>query len=152
MESGKQELLKKRNDGFDDFYDSMLSGLVEFVDVLGISPPHEVLKHAVQFVPLVAQATHQMPVESGDHKVWFVTRMTYFVGEVFVQKFGGCWFVNDAPESRYFARYVVGQFKRDAKSSAMIDPYEIALAYVDGALPRDLEALLGEVEVALRAY
>lgn len=150
MTSDQVELLRKRKDDFDSFYKSLLSGLVEFVGLLGISPAHEVLKKAEQFISLVERATQGMAVESQEDRAWLITRAGYFIGEVFVQRFAGCWFVDELPETKYFARYVVGKFGVGIKSNAMIDPFEIATAYVDGALPRNLGGLFGEVEAALR--
>ena len=149
MNSDQVELLRKRKDDFDNFYQSLLPALVEFVGLLGISPAHEVLKKAEQFIPLLERATQVMAVEGQDDRVWLITRMGYFFGEVFVQRFGGCWFVDDLPDTKYFARYVVGKFGVGINSNAMIDPFEIATAYVDGALPRQLDGLLNEVQVAL---
>jgi hypothetical protein len=150
MTPDQAELLRKRKDDFDSFYKSMLPALVEFVGLLGISPAHEVLKKADHFVPLVERATQGMALESQEDRVWLITRAAYFVGEVFVQRFAGCWFVNELPDTKYFARYVVGQFGAGTESNAMIDPFEIATAYVDSAIPRNLGGLLNEVEVALR--
>ena len=150
MTPDQVELLRKRKDDFDSFYKSLLPALVEFVGLVGISPAHEVLKKAEQFVPLVERATQGMAVESQEDRAWLITRMAYFIGEVFVQRFGGCWFVDELPDTKYFARYVVGKFGAGINSNAMIDPFEISTAYVDGVPPRNLGGLLGEVEAALR--
>jgi hypothetical protein len=150
MNFDQVELLQKRTDDFDSFYQSLLPALVEFVGSLGVSPAHEVLKKAEQFVPVLERATQGMAVEGQEDRVWLITRMAYFIGEVFVQRFAGCWFIDDLPDTKYFARYVVGKFGAGIKSNAMIDPFEIAAAYVDGAIPRNLGGLLNEVEVALR--
>lgn len=151
MNSDQVELLRKRKDDFDSFYQSLLPGLVEFVELLGISPAHEVLKKAEQFVISLDRATQSMAVESTEDRIWLITRMAYFVGEVFVQRFSGCWFVDELPNTKYYARYVVGQFRQSVNSNAMIDPFEIATAYVDSSLPRNLVELLNEVDAALRS-
>lgn len=150
MSPDQIKLLQKRTDDFEAFYRSLLPALVEFVGLLGISSAHEVLKSASQFNQLVERATQNMVSESDEDRVWLITRMAYFIGEVFVQRFGGCWFVDELPDTKYFARYVVGKFGFGIKSSAMIDPFEIATAYVDGPSPRNLNELLSSVEVALR--
>jgi hypothetical protein len=144
------KLLQKRTNDFEVFYKSLLPALVEFVGLLGISPAHEVLKNAAQFSHLVERATQNMASESEEDRSWLITRMAYFIGEVFVQRLGGCWYINDIPDTKYFARYVVGKFGDGIKCSAMIDPFEIATAYVDGPSPRNLNELLSSVEVALR--
>jgi len=149
MNSDQIELLRKRKDEFDSFYQSLIPSLVEFVGLLGISPAHEVLKNAEQFVPLLGRATQDMAVQGQEDRMWPVTRMAYFIGEVFVQRFSGCWFVDELPDTRYFAHYVVGKFGAGIRTNAMIDPFEISTAYVDGALPRNLGGLINEVELAV---
>lgn len=149
MSPDQVKLLQKRMNDFEGFYKSLLPSLVEFIGLLGISPAHEVLKSAAQFSPLVERATQNMVSESEEDRVWLITRMAYFIGEVFVQRFGGCWFVDELPDTKYFAHYVVGKFGAGIKSNAMIDPFEIATVYVDGPFPRNLNELLSSVEVAL---
>jgi hypothetical protein len=60
-----------------------------------------------------------------------ITRLGYFVGEYCVQKYSGCWFVDDLGGSRYFGRYVAGRFASVANESAMVDPFLVAQEYVD---------------------
>lgn len=141
--------LERRKAAFDGFYEQLIPALVEFVGRLGIQPAHEVLNQAAQYVPHVSTAVRDLAVEDGQDRVWLLTRMGYFIGEYFAQKYGGCWYVNDIEGSRYFARYVVGRFSRLDASSAMIDPFEVAQAYVDTKPPRQLEALISEVEAEL---
>jgi len=54
--------------------------------------------------------------------------------------------VNETPGSRFFGRFVVGKFRAH---EGMIDPFEIAVAYVDQACPRDLTGLLADIEVGM---
>ena len=142
-------MLIKRKAGFDAFYNELIPALVDFVRRIGIQPAHEVLNHAVQYAPYLARALRDMEVDEEQDRMWLLTRMGYFIGEYFVQKYGGCWYVNDVEGSRYFARFVVGQFARIDKQSLMVDPFEVAQVYVDARAPRDLDVLLSEVEVQL---
>ncbi|MGE8453063.1 MAG: hypothetical protein ACN6OP_21085 [Pseudomonadales bacterium] len=142
-------MLEKRKSEFDLFYKELIPALVEFVGRLGIQPAHGVLNHAVQYAPYLTSALRDMTVDDEQDRTWFLTRMGYFIGEYFAQKYGGCWYVNDAEGSRYFARFVVGRFARIGKPDVMIDPFEIAQAYVDVKAPRQLDALLSEVEAHL---
>jgi hypothetical protein len=45
-------------------------------------------------------------------------------------RYPGCWFVNDLPDSRYFLKLVVGQFQQLPNVHAQIDPFDIAYAYM----------------------
>ncbi|WP_426321947.1 hypothetical protein [Pseudoduganella sp. R-43] len=141
--------LEKRKAGFNEFYGELMPVLVDFVGKLGIQPAHEVLNHAAQFAPYVEQALQDMLVADEGDRAWLLTRMGYWVGEYFVQEFGGCWFVNDIPGSRYFSRYVVGKFAKAKDQAMMIDPFEIAASYVDTPPPRRLTALLAAVAAEL---
>ncbi|SAI69308.1 Uncharacterised protein [Bordetella ansorpii] len=83
-------------------------------------------------------------MESDSDRSWLLARTAYFIGEYFVQKFSGYWFVNATYGSRYFARYVVGGFS--VATGEVIDPFEMATVYVDTPATRDLNALIIDVE------
>ncbi|WP_155739124.1 hypothetical protein [Ralstonia solanacearum] len=143
------EPLENRKSGFDGFLNELMPVLVDFVGKLGIHPADGVLKHAVQFVPYLSQALQTMLVTDDQDRTWLLTRMGYFVGEYFVQKYGGSWYVNDVRGSRYFGRYVVGRFVSPHGQMSMLDPFLVAQAYVDTSVPRQLERILEEVEAEL---
>jgi hypothetical protein len=149
MVSEEKMLLEKRKAGFEEFYRALIPSLVEFVGKMGISPAHEVLKHAVQFAPNLDHALKNMAIADDQDRSWLILRMGYFIGEYFAQKHGGGWYVNEIQGSRYFARYVVGQFSRLGSAALMIDPFQIAQSYVDSPVPRRLEELLAEVDAEL---
>lgn len=136
--------LEERRAAFGQFYQEMLPVLVDFVGKIGINPAHEVLNHAVEFAPWVANALDGMEVCDEDDRLWLLTRLGYFVGEYFAQKYKGCWYVEDRSASLSFARYVVGRF--DGIKDAVIDPFEIAKEYVDSPLPRQLQDKLATME------
>lgn len=149
MTSEKVLLLEKRKAGFDEFYQSLMPTLVDFAGRMGINPGHEVLKNATQFAPYLDNALQNMAVADDRDRVWLLTRMGYFIGEYFAQKYGGCWYVNEISGSRYFGRYVVGQFVSLGNAALMLDPFEVAQVYIDSPIPRQLDSLLKEVDVEL---
>jgi len=142
-------LLKERQEGFLDFYKALIPTLVEFVGLMGVQPSHEVLKHAVRIAPYLDKSLKDMLIGGGEERTWLLLRMGQFIGEYFVQKYDGCWYVNDIVGSRYFARYVVGQFAALGNKMPMLDPFLIAQGFVDAPVPRNLEALLREIDVEL---
>lgn len=142
-------LLEKRKSGFDKFYKELIPTLVDFVGKLGINPAHEVLKNAIQFAPYLDNALQNMAIADEEDKVWLLTRLGYFIGEYFAQKYGGCWYVNEMQGSRYFGRYVVGKFSRLRNASLMLDSFQIAQAYIEEQMPRQLQKLLNEVDAEL---
>ncbi|PMQ16906.1 hypothetical protein [Janthinobacterium sp. AD80] len=102
--------LSARQANFTVFHQELAQVLVDFIGRIGIEPAVPVLKQAAQYVPLVEQALRDMAVADEADRTWLTARIAYFVGEVFVQQYDGCWYVNDAPGSPLHARYVVGKF------------------------------------------
>jgi hypothetical protein len=149
MESANLILLERRREGFETFYSELMPCLVDFVGKMGVQPAHMVLTQAAAYAPILEEALQNMAVADDDDRDWIVARMGYFIGEYFVQQFAGCWMVNDIPESRYFARYVVGRFE-GAKNLAMsIDPLEMAINFVEAPMPRRLQSLLDAASLEL---
>lgn len=142
MDSTNRTLLDRRRAGFDDFYNELMPCLVDFVGKMGVNSAHMVLNQAAAYVPLLEVALQNMEVADDDDHDWLTARMGYFIGEYFVQRFDGCWTVNDSPESRFFARYVVGRFEGAANLEISIDPFEMAACYVGAPVPRQLGDLL----------
>jgi len=149
MTAEEINLLEKRKMGFDGFYKELIPVLVEFVGQMGVTPAHEVLKNAVQFAPYLGRALQNMAIANEQDRVWLLTRLGYFIGEYFAQKYSGCWYVNETQGSRYFGRYVVGRFTRLNSDALVLDPFQIAQTYVDEQMPRQLENLLTEVDAEL---
>ncbi len=143
------ELLKKRIDGFDEFYEALIPSLVEFVELMGIQPAHEVLRNAVSFAPLLDKALESMAFADHQERNWLLLRVGQFIGEYFVQKYSGCWYVNQIPDSRYFGRYVVGQFASLGNMAPMLDPFQVAQCFVDRSVPRALVSILNDVDAEL---
>ena len=150
MKQEEVELLTKRKQGFDEFYQALIPTLVEFVGAMGVQPAHEVLNNAAHFAPYLDKSLREMAVSSEKARGWLLLRVGQFVGEFFVQKYGGCWYVNEIEDSRYFARYVVGRFSRLNNSIPMLDPFEVAQSFVDSPTPRHFELLLSEVDSELK--
>ncbi|MGO4155487.1 hypothetical protein [Cupriavidus sp. YAF13] len=140
--------LESRKAGFQQFYEELMPVLVDFVEKMGISPAHEVLRHAGQFAPLLDNVLQSMTVAAED-RLWLLTRMSYFIGGYFAQKYGGCWYVNEVPESQYFGHYVIGQFACLGNAAPMLDSFQVAQAFVDAPVPRSLGKLLAAVDAEL---
>jgi hypothetical protein len=137
----------ERQARFDHFYSELGPVLVDFIDVLGIEPPREVLTQAVQYLPYVERALQDMAIADEDDRSWLLARMMYFIGEYFAQRYSGHWFVNETPGTPTFGRCVVGKFRLHGAN--LIDPFELASAYVDLPCPRRLSDLVGDVEAAM---
>ena len=139
----------ERQARFDNFYAELAPVLIDFIDVLGIEPAQEVLKQAGDYLPYVEKALQDMAIADEDDRKWLQVRMMYYIGEYFAQQYGGHWFVNETADSPLFGRCVVGKFRSFPNASIMVDPFDIATAYVDLPCPRLLADLVVEVEMRL---
>jgi hypothetical protein len=138
----------RRKQEFDHFLNERMPVLTDFMKRLGLPNAPLVLVEAKKFVPALDQWMRSQAVASED-RTWILTRLGYFIGEYLVQRHRGCWFVNEIPDSRFFARYVVGNFANVAKPNAMVDPFAVADAYLSVPPGRSLTSMLNTVEQEL---
>jgi len=149
MTADEIQLLATRRAGFDDFHKAVLPTLVEFVGLVGVDAPQTVIRAADRVVPQLDRALRNLATQGEQERLWLTLRVGQFIGEYFVQKYAGCWFVNDIAGARFFARYVVGQFSGLSTSVPLIDPFEVAAGFVDAPAPRSLSLLLNDLNVEL---
>jgi len=139
----------KLRKGFDRFYREMMPVLADFVDRLGATDAPMVITDPERFLGLIDVFMKDQVVEPDDH-TWIAARIAYYIGELFVQRFGGCWFLNEIPDSRYFLRYVVGSFHRIKNHNAMFDPIDVAFDYCSEPPGRSLIRIVDEIDKELR--
>jgi hypothetical protein len=150
LTSDEQALRDKRRTGFDAFFQESIPVVVDFVTNLELPEPHMVLIEPEKFqAPIGAWMSSQQV--TAEDRVWILTRLGYFVGHLLNSRHGGHWFLNEAPDSRYFLRYVVGRFTRLPNPNAMVDPFHVADVYLSEPPGRSLSAILNEVEYELRS-
>lgn len=142
------QILDRRSKGFATFLDERLPVMLDFIERLGLPDAAMVLVEADKFLPALDAWLKDQTIDPAD-KVWILTRIGYFVGEYLVQRLRGYWFLNDVPDSQYFARYVVGRFARASNRNAMVDPFAVADAYVSELPGRSLSRLLAAVEMEI---
>jgi len=145
----ERRLLGERRERFESFLEEMFPVLGDFAESLGLVNPHTIAEDPDAFVPPIGQFMCDQVIEADDRS-WIVTRLGYFFGEVLNRRLGGCWLLNEWPDTRYFLRYVVGQFGDGTRANAMVDPFEVAGAFVAQPPGRDLAKLIGEVEAGCR--
>src|SRR5258708_6538850 len=97
--------LDRRLATFEKFLEERMPVLTTFMEQLELPNPAMVLVEADRFLPPLDEWMRDQVITNSD-RTWILTRIGYFIGEYLVQKFSGCWFVNDIADSRYFARYV----------------------------------------------
>ena len=136
--------LEKRKAGFEQFRDERLPVLVYFAERLGFENAYEIIREPKKFLYEISEFMADQDVLDDD-RIWILTRIGYFIGECLIQQFGGCWKVNEIPDSVFFSHYVVSEFRGLNNPNAMADPFGIAQEFVDTRPPRDLEKLFSEV-------
>jgi hypothetical protein len=144
----EREFLEGRLSGFDVFLEERMPVLAEFMGMLGLPDPALVLVHAEKYLPALDQWLQRQSISDED-RTWLLTRVGYYVGEYFVQTLNGHWLVNENPETRTFARYVVGRFSKISNSNAMLDPFEVTADLLAEPPGRSLIQILTEIEQAI---
>jgi hypothetical protein len=127
LTTDEEELLERRKQQFEDFLNERMPVLADFMQRLKLPDPALVLVNAKDYLNPLDEWLRDQPITQAD-ETWLITRLGYFSGEWLVQQLGGCWLLDDIPDSRYFARYVVGQFSGARNRNTMADPFEIAAA------------------------
>jgi hypothetical protein len=145
----ERELLQRRRAEFGVFFAEMMPTLKDFLSQLGARESAYVVRDADRFLLIIEQWGSEISANS-ENRIFLITRLGYYIGELLVQRWSGCWFVNDIPDSRYFGRYVVGRFARLKNLGAMIDPFFVADSYVSMPPKRSLVGIVSEVEEELK--
>ncbi len=126
-------LLDRRAAGFAAFRSERMPVLHKLCESLGFDQPHEVLVEPKRFLPLLDRG-FQHAVISEEHRIWFVTRIGYYIGEYMISLFDGCWLIDD-DRSSSFAKYVAGDFSIAGVKAKVVDPFDIAQRYATTPAP-----------------
>lgn len=139
----ERELRDRRKAGFEQLYNEMLEVLVDFAERLQLPNPPRILAEAERYLEAIDEFMAEQEVLLDDRD-WVHARLAYYIGELLVQKFGGCWFLNEIPDSRFFLHYVVGRFNRIKNPNAMVDPFLVADTYLREKDVRSLKDIIAE--------
>lgn len=146
----QRRLLKRRQARFDDFFYELAPVLVEFIRRLEMPEPERVMVNAASYLPDLDSWLQEQVVKPDD-EAWLMARLTYFIGEYYVQRLDGLWFVNEDPRSPLFARYVVGEFYRLSGSHVLFDPNDVAVLWLEQHPAKSLIQVLDGVDAELAA-
>ena len=139
------ETLRNRREKREQFLNERMPVLVEFCKALDFPEPHRVLTTPSIFLSGVNQWVAQQNLENTcqEDRVWLITRLGYFIGECLVEEFGGYWFLDENPDSRWYTSYVVGKFPRCP--NARVDPFRVAMEAVERPTGQTLDLLVREL-------
>lgn len=138
----RSELLKRKA-GFAAFRKERLPVLHKFAEIIGCPQPEGILLKPESYLSYISKYCEDQVV-SNDNYTWFLTRIGYFIGELYVNAFDGCWDVDENPSSETFSCYVIKDFSMIDDQSKVVDPFAIAKIYVDTPAPRRLNKLYEE--------
>ncbi len=136
LTAAEKAKLKRRKIEFTAFREERMPILHKFAEILGCPESHEILIMPEKFLPYISKYMEGQFVQ-GDNRTWILTRIGYFIGELLVSKFDGCWMVDERVDSDTFSHYVIGEFV-GMDPEKVIDPFLLAKIYVDSTPPRNL--------------
>lgn len=140
--------LTERRKLFEKFKDERRPLLVDFFKKLEMTNPFDVLRESERFLqPFDTWLGKQVVAEDLWH--WLLVRVAYFIGEIFIQRYAGVWYVEDDPDSRFFGKFVVGRFERRLGTGLLVDPFEAAAALISQPMGRSLSDLVNGIDSKL---
>ena len=142
-------MLHRRRENLTGFVAECGPVLVEFIELIGWPDPDTIAHNPDRFLVVLDGWLRDVTVEPDD-RVWLTVRVTYYVGALLIQRFGGCWFVEDDPASSFFGHYVVGRFESGASGAATTSPFHVAEMFLDEPAGRSLVELMQRLEAGLR--
>lgn len=145
QERKRQNLLRKE---FDRFIDERFPILADFAERLELHDHSMIVIDPERYLASIDAFMKNQTVNPED-RVWILTRLGYFIGELLIQHFGGIWFLNEIPDSRYFLRYVVGRFAAIKNRDAMVDPFYVADVFLSEPPGRSLISIVHQLEKEL---
>ncbi|MBN1917848.1 MAG: hypothetical protein JW889_08070 [Verrucomicrobia bacterium] len=141
----EEELRERRRKALPSFLEERMLVLADFAERLELQTPAMITTEPERYLAAIDEFMRRQEIAEDD-RIWILTRMGYYIGELLVQRLGGRWFLNEIPDSRYFLHYVVGKFSHAANPSAMVAPFEVAAHFVAQPPGRSLVSLVSEVE------
>ena len=138
---------------FEPFLEERLPVLVDFCERLGFEAPYRVLNEPEVFLaPLDAWVAEQdLGEQTGqEDRVWLATRLMYYLGELLIQRFQGCWLLEDDPNRSCFGKFVVGDFAEF--NEGRVDPALAAMEFMSQPVGRSLTNLVEDISSELGNY
>jgi hypothetical protein len=146
----ESSLRQHRREQFAAFSEERRDVLIDFAHRLQLPDPAAIIEEPKRYLASIAAFMKGQTIREDD-RIWILTRLACFIGELLAHEFRGTWFLNEIPDSRYFLQIVVGRFLEVDSPAAMVAPFEIAASFVNEPQGRDLERAVEDVEKELRS-
>ena len=144
----EQETRDRRRAEYQGFVDECVPVLVDFVDSLGLQDSARIAIDPWRFLLPIESFIQYQDIGRED-RIWILTRLGYFIGELFVTRYRGIWVLNEVPDSNFFLQYVVGRFSLLGNPDAMVNPFGVADDFLAIPKGRCLSDFIGKVEEEL---
>lgn len=144
LSDSEKDVLTKRRQAFGAFLEERMPVMASFAEQLEIYPASRIVSDPSSCIEPIARFVRYQSIEPED-RVRLITRLGYYIGELLIQRCGGCWGINELPGTRFFLRYVVWQFARPINPNAQLDPFEIAAVLLDSPADKDLRGVIDAV-------
>lgn len=125
--------------------------LTDFADRLGLQNPETIVTNPNAFLEFIDDFMKSQVITDED-RIWILARLAYFIGQIFIQRFGGDWILNEIPESRFFLRYVIGEIPGVRNPFTTMDPFTAASDYLAEPPGRSLIDAISEAERELGTH
>ncbi|MDR3406138.1 MAG: hypothetical protein P4L99_26870 [Chthoniobacter sp.] len=148
----QRAVLERRKASFDAYFGESMPALVDFCTRLKLPEPYRVVNSPSVFLGAIdawLAGPAQTSASTPEDRTWLAARLAYYTGYLLTERFGGNWFVDENPQSRYFARYVVGQFAH--RPAVRVDPTEVAMAFLSGNEGKSFSAFFATIIQAVSA-
>jgi hypothetical protein len=145
----QDNIIEQRRKEFTQFVQEEFEVVGDFFERIGLPDPNSFTDDAEKFVsPLNEWLRDQMVTD--DSRIWLLTCLGYFIGELFSQRYDGKWLLEEDASSPYFGNYVVGDFKKLPIKSSRISPFASANNLVNQSPGRSLMSTIEKIDDGLR--
>ena len=151
LSTSELETLEKRRQEFRAFVREMGPVLEDFADRLGLQDPYRIVSDPERFLDSI-EAFMRNQVVGDEDRTWIAARLSYFIGQVLIQRLGGEWLVNENPASRFFLHYVIGRIPGVRNQNATVDPLAVAAAFLAEPPGRNLSRIISEAQKEIQTY
>lgn len=143
LSTAEHEILDKRRREFGGFVSEIAPVLSDFAERLGLANPGAIVTNPKAFLEDIDKFMRDQSITEED-RIWIIARLAYFIGQIFIQRFGGEWLLNERTDSRFFLRYVVGRFPMITNPEVTVDPLTVASDFLVLPPGRSLERIILE--------
>jgi hypothetical protein len=143
------EIRTQRRKAFRGFVAGIKLALMEFAEFVGVENSQTAVDQPEKFLEVLEVFLKPQDLSELDQKdkETLHLMLMYFIGQLFLHRYGGIWFLNENPEAQSFLNYVVGYFKRGSVSKKIsVDTFSLAEDFIAKQPGRSLIATIKEVE------